>query len=215
VQARTQLWGVHEAVDVDGGFVYDVVPSSAQSFADEMSKKLGIDVLVADSPSTLEHCNIICTATTSPSPVFDGNNVREGTHVNGIGSHTPTTRELDTALMKRSKLVVDSREACLAEAGDIITPIKEGAITEEHIHATLGEIICKQKKGRENEGEVTVFKSVGLAVQDAQLQDWSMIEQPKHALAERSRSRPNHKASFCFGLCSFLVLLEVFLLLGG
>lgn len=167
VQARTQLWGVREAVHVDRGFVFDIATASAKSFADEMSKKLGIDVLVADSPGTLERCDIICTATTSPSPVFDGNNVREGTHVNGIGSHTPTTRELDTALMKRSKLVVDSREACLAEAGDIIIPIKEGAIDERHIHATLGEVICRQKKGRENEEEVTVFKSVGLAVQDA------------------------------------------------
>ncbi|MFH0848240.1 MAG: ornithine cyclodeaminase family protein [archaeon] len=167
IQARTQLWALSEVRDIAKALTFDVVTSAAKTFVEDMSKRFGIDVEVADSPRQVEQCDIICTATTSTNPVLDGNRVLEGTHINGIGSHTPTTRELDTTLIKRSKLIVDSREACLTEAGDIIIPIKEGVIREGHIHATLGDIISGVKAGREKEEEVTVFKSVGLAVQDA------------------------------------------------
>ena len=93
--------------------------------------------------------------------------MKEGTHINGIGSHTPDARELDTEIIKRSVFVGDSREACFKEAGDIMIPLQEGAITEEHFYAELGEIITGKKNGRTDDKAITLFKSNGLAIQDA------------------------------------------------
>jgi len=99
--------------------------------------------------------------------LFEGSKLREGTHINGIGSHSPDTRELDTETIKRSLLIGDSLEACTKEAGDIMIPLKEGAITESHFYAELGEIITGKKQGRTDDKQITLFKSNGLAIQDA------------------------------------------------
>ncbi|MBW1764090.1 MAG: ornithine cyclodeaminase family protein, partial [Deltaproteobacteria bacterium] len=110
--------------------------------------------------------DIICTATSSPTPIFDGNKVKDGTHINGIGSHTPPTRELDSAIIKRSLFIADSYEACLSEAGDIMIPIAECEITEDHMHAELSDIVTGKKESRTSESQITLFKSNGLAIQD-------------------------------------------------
>ncbi|UCG62992.1 MAG: hypothetical protein JSV52_06850 [Candidatus Zixiibacteriota bacterium] len=115
----------------------------------------------------MKQADIVCAATSSPTPIFDGTKVREGTHINGIGSHTPGARELDTAIITRSTLVADSYEACLNEAGDIMIPIKEGAIDKSHMKAELGEIVTEKKPARSSDAEITIFKSNGLAIQDA------------------------------------------------
>jgi ornithine cyclodeaminase/alanine dehydrogenase-like protein (mu-crystallin family) len=132
-----------------------------------MSEKLGIPVEARDNSEDLLQADIICTATSSPVPIFDGSKVMEGTHINGIGSHTPNARELDTTIVKRSLLIADSREGCLSEAGDIMIPIQEGTLTEDHIYAELGEIITRKKLGRSDMKQITLFKSNGLAIQDA------------------------------------------------
>jgi ornithine cyclodeaminase/alanine dehydrogenase len=167
VQARMQLWAVAEARDISKAYVYDINAEAAAKFAMEMSAKLKIDVIRADSPQEILAADVICAATSSPTPIFDGRKIREGTHINGIGSHTPTARELDSEIIARSKLVADSREACLKEAGDIMIPIAEGIITKDHISCELGEIINGVKAGRTNDKEITLFKSNGLAIQDA------------------------------------------------
>jgi ornithine cyclodeaminase len=86
--------------------------------------------------------------------------------VNGIGSHAPAMRELDNTTIKRSRVIVDLRSAALAEAGDLMIPIKEGAITADHISGELGEVILGKVPGRRSSDEITMFKSVGLAIQD-------------------------------------------------
>jgi ornithine cyclodeaminase/alanine dehydrogenase-like protein (mu-crystallin family) len=86
--------------------------------------------------------------------------------VNAIGSHAPAARELDTATVVRSRVFPDYVEACLAEAGDLLIPLKEGAIGRDHLRASLGEVIAGLKPGRERDDEITLFKSVGLAIQD-------------------------------------------------
>jgi ornithine cyclodeaminase/alanine dehydrogenase-like protein (mu-crystallin family) len=88
-------------------------------------------------------------------------------HVNGVGSHTPDTRELDTKTVVRSIIVCDSVEACLIEAGDLLIPIKEGALKESDIHGGLADVITGRVPGRESDEEITLYKSVGLAFQDA------------------------------------------------
>jgi alanine dehydrogenase len=167
VQAKMQLWAVSEARKLSKVLVYDTSSDAMNKFAAEMKGKLKIDIAAASSPDEALEADIICTASSSPTPVFDGKYVKEGTHINGIGSHTPGARELDTEIIKRSKFIGDSKTACFSEAGDIMIPLKEGAIDESHFHAELGEVITGRKPGRETEKEITLFKSNGLAIQDA------------------------------------------------
>ena len=166
VQAKMQLWAVAVARKLSKAMVYDISSEAADRFVAEMSAKLGMEVVKVGSAEELLAADIICTATSSPTPLFDGKKVREGTHINGIGSHTPNARELDTTTVKRSKFVADSTEACLKEAGDLMIPIEEGALDESHIHADLGEIVLGTKPGRTGDDEITLFKSNGLAIQD-------------------------------------------------
>jgi ornithine cyclodeaminase/alanine dehydrogenase len=167
VQAKMQLWAVTEAREISRAYVYDISAEAVGKFITEMSVKLDLGITRVDSPDKiLRNCDIICTATSSATPLFDGDKVREGTHINAIGSHTPGARELDTSIIKRSKLVADSYEACLQEAGDIMIPIQEGAIDKSHMYAELGEIVTGKKPARQNDAEITLFKSNGLAIQD-------------------------------------------------
>jgi ornithine cyclodeaminase/alanine dehydrogenase len=168
VQGKTQLWAMATARDLSRAYVYDVSADALSAFIPEMSAKLGFEILPADSPAQmLAVADIVCAASSSSVPLFDGSLVRPGTHINGIGSHSPGARELDTAIIQRSKVVVDSVEACLKEAGDIMIPLQEGAISKEHIQTELGEVVLGRKAARTSAQEITLFKSVGLAIQDA------------------------------------------------
>jgi ornithine cyclodeaminase/alanine dehydrogenase len=167
VQARMQLLAVAEVRRLSRAWVYDPDAGAAAAFAREMSQRLGLEVAAAADPGEAARADILCTATTSPRPVFAAREVREGAHVNAVGSHTPEARELEGELIRRARLVGDSREACLRESGDIILPLREGLIGEEHFQAELGEIVIGRKPGRLSEREITVFKSNGLAIQDA------------------------------------------------
>ncbi|MEW6411272.1 MAG: ornithine cyclodeaminase family protein [Candidatus Zixiibacteriota bacterium] len=168
VQAGAQLWAMSAVRPLSRALVYDKVEKAVDNFIKTWSEKLNLDIAKADSADhLLEQADIICAATSSPTPIFDGSKVREGTHINGIGSHTPNARELDTAIIKRSMLVADSYEACLSEAGDIMIPIQEGAIDKSHMKAELGEIVTGKKYGRRDDKQITIFKSNGLAIQDA------------------------------------------------
>ncbi len=167
VQAKMQLWAVATVRKLNKAYIYDISDDAVKSFIAEMSSKLNIEIEKIDSPDDmLAKSDIICTATSSATPIFNGNKVKAGTHINGIGSHTPNARELDTAIVKKSKFIADSYEACLKEAGDIMIPIDEGAIDKSHMFADLGEIITGKKPARENNDEITLFKSNGLAIQD-------------------------------------------------
>lgn len=167
VQAECQLWAVAEARDISRALVYDISDEAVTAFIGKMGGRLNLEIARADSPDQIvNESDIICTATSSPTPIFDGTKVKDGTHINGIGSHTPAARELDTAIIKRSTLIADSYEACLSEAGDIMIPIDEGAIDKSHMKAELGEVITGKKPARANDTEITLFKSNGLAIQD-------------------------------------------------
>jgi alanine dehydrogenase len=166
VQARMQLRAVAVARQLKRAVVYDLYPETIQGFIEALAD-LDLEIISADSPeSLLMQSDIVCTASSSSTPLFDGNLVRPGTHINGIGSHTPNARELDTAIVQRSKFIADSAEACLSEAGDLMIPIQEGAITAEHIYAELGDVVLGLKPARESDDEITLFKSNGLAIQD-------------------------------------------------
>lgn len=167
VQAKMQLWAVAEARKLSKALIYDISDEAVENFIHEMEPKLNLEIIKVNNPNDILEASIICTATSSPTPIFDGKLVKEGTHINGIGSHTPTTRELDAEIIRRSKFIGDSYEACFKEAGDIIIPLNDGIITESHFYAELGEIITGKKEGRTSDSEITIFKSNGLAIQDA------------------------------------------------
>ena len=167
VQAQMQLVAMCEVRDISKAIVYDLSDDSVNTFIKDLSKKLGIEIIQAKSTDDVLQADIICTATSSPTPIFDGTYIKNGTHINGIGSHTPNARELDTEIIKRSKFIGDSKEACLKEAGDFIIPLNDGDIDESHFYADLGEIVAGDKQARKNTSEITIFKSNGLAIQDA------------------------------------------------
>ena len=110
--------------------------------------------------------DVLVTATTSKTPVFDGRVVEEGTHVIAIGAYRPDARELDSLLVAGSSVFVDSRDAALEEAGDLLIPMAEGLVSKGSIRAELSELVTGSEKGRGSASEVTIFKSVGLAFED-------------------------------------------------
>ncbi|MEZ4727493.1 MAG: ornithine cyclodeaminase family protein [Caldilineaceae bacterium] len=137
-------------------------------FCRRMSTELGIEVhATRNTKDAVAQADIICTATNSQTPLFSGEWVRPGTHINAVGAYTRTMRELDTATIQRSRVFVDHHPAAQAEAGDLLLPIAEGVLTYEHVAGTLGEVITGAVTGRTHGEESTVFKSVGLAMQDA------------------------------------------------
>jgi ornithine cyclodeaminase/alanine dehydrogenase-like protein (mu-crystallin family) len=165
-QGRSQLEAVAAVRKIQRAYIINRGREKAAIFAAEMQSQLGLEVIVAESKHILEETDIICTATTSANPVFSDGNLKPGVHINAIGSYKPSTSEIPAATIVRAKVVVDSFQSCIAEAGDLILPIEQGLIGREHIYAELGEIAAGNKKGRASEGEITVFKSVGNAVQD-------------------------------------------------
>jgi alanine dehydrogenase len=170
VQGRSQLEAVCAVRPIEEVKVFDPDQEAARRLVEETAGRGPVPhrILIVTSPTeAVLDADVVVTATTSQQPVFDGADVGPGTHVNAIGAYTPETRELDEELVRRAKIVVDTREGCLAEAGDLIMPLRAGLISEADIHAELGEIIRGLKPGRENESEITLFKSVGTAVQDA------------------------------------------------
>lgn len=149
-------------------WVFDISPEASQSFAREMAQKTAATIQVARNPSeAVANADIICTATNSAHPVFNDRDIRPGTHINAVGVYKPHMQEVPADTVKRARIVVDSRQASMEEAGDLLLPIKQGIITQEHIYAELGEVVAGTKPGRTSEEEITLFKSVGIAVQDA------------------------------------------------
>lgn len=121
---------------------------------------------MATAGEAVKDADIVCTTTAASEPVLFGDWLAPGTHINAVGSSVPFARELDTAAMVRSRLFVDRRESTVHEAGDFLIPMEEGAISEDHIQGEIPEILLGQIPGRESPEEITLFKSLGLAIED-------------------------------------------------
>ncbi len=167
VMAKWQLAAVSAVRPIESVAVYDQAPGRADAFAGEMGPRLSKKIVAVDHPrKAIEGRDVVVVATSATEPVFEGAWLEPGQHVNAIGSHAPSHRELDTAAIVRARVFPDHPEACLAEAGDLLIPINEGAIGRDHLQAGLGEVIAGLKPGRQRDDEITLFKSVGLAIQD-------------------------------------------------
>ena len=169
IQARKQVSGVYWGLNqnLEKCKVFDLKKDIAKEFKKELERELGIDIEIVDSgDNLLENTDILVAATTSTTPLFEGDKVSEGVHISSIGAHAANIRELDSTIIKRASILVGGlKEACLAEAGDYIIPIREGVISEDDI-ISIGEIITGNVIGRKSESDITIFKSVGISAQD-------------------------------------------------
>ena len=167
VQATTHLAAMLVARKIERVRVWSRNHQSAKAFAERESRRHGISIVaVEDGRESVKGADIICTTTSSPAPVLHGDWLSPGAHINAVGSSVAFTRELDTAAMVKSRLFVDRRESTVNEAGDFLIPKKEGAISDDHIKGEVGEVLLGNVKGRESDDEITLFKSLGLAVED-------------------------------------------------
>ena len=169
-QAESQLQAVCAVRKIKSFKAYSPNQEHCRKFCDKMAETLSIEAVAADTPEeVVKGADIVITATTSREPVFEGRWLDEGVHVNAIGANFPAHREIDDETVRRAKIVVDDYEQAFLEAGDIIIPMKNGVISENQIHAELGEIVVGKKIGRSNYEEITVFKSLGIAIEDVAL----------------------------------------------
>jgi ornithine cyclodeaminase/alanine dehydrogenase-like protein (mu-crystallin family) len=169
VQARAQLEAVCAVRPIKEVRIIGRTPARVEAFANELADRPDAPQVFtpASRQEAVAGADLIIAATTSETPVFAGNDLAPGTHVTGVGSFAPHMQEVDEVTIQRAKIVVDSLQACLAEAGDLIIPLKKNFITKMDIHGELGEIVNGTIPGREFDDEITFFKSVGVAVQDA------------------------------------------------
>jgi ornithine cyclodeaminase/alanine dehydrogenase-like protein (mu-crystallin family) len=167
VQARSHLRAISAARPLTGIRVAGRDEARARRFADEMRAHTAVPVLACGSVAeAVDGAGIVVTATSSAEPVLRREWLAPGAHVNAVGACVPQARELDTATMAAAALFADSRESVLAESGDFRLAEAEGAIGPEHVRAEIGEVLTGRAPGRAGDDEVTVFESLGLAVED-------------------------------------------------
>jgi ornithine cyclodeaminase len=166
-QAGTHLEAMRAVRDIRRVRVWSRTGERADRLAAEASERHHVEVQACRSArEAVEGADLICTVTSAREPVLLGDWVANGTHVNAIGFSGPTGRELDTGLVRRARVFVDSRESARSEPGDLLIPIREGAIDESHVLGEIGEVVLGKIEGRTSNEDVTLFESVGLAIED-------------------------------------------------
>lgn len=140
--------------------------SDLSDFCARIKAEQGIEVEQVTAESCACDADVICTCTTASGPLFDGRWLRPGSHLNLVGAFQPHTREVDDETVRRARVVVDTYDGALAEAGDLLIPINNGTVGREHILADLHEIASGKKRGRNSRDDITLFKSVGCALED-------------------------------------------------
>jgi ornithine cyclodeaminase/alanine dehydrogenase-like protein (mu-crystallin family) len=166
-QARSHLHAMHLVRPLERVRVWSRTRERAVGFAEQASARHGIEVEVRPTVrEAVDGADLICTTTSSPQPILLGEWLAPGAHVNAIGAVGPTNRELDTDAIARSRLYVDRRESASNEAGEFVQAQAEGAIGQDHIVGEIGEILAGIASGRRSHDEITVFRGVGLAIED-------------------------------------------------
>jgi ornithine cyclodeaminase len=167
VQARTQLEAVSCVRTLRRASVYDLDRAAADRFAAEMTDRLGLPVASVDTPSkNVSEADVICTATSASQPILKDAELPAGVHINAVGTFRLNTAEIPAATVCRARVVVDHLESALEEAGDLVQPLRKGLISQEHFSTELGKVVLKESPGRNSADEITLFKSVGVAIQD-------------------------------------------------
>ena len=170
-QAPTQLEAMLAARKLEEVRVYDMNPERTKAFAEQMQEELRAYgtriVAAASSDEAIDDADLIITVTPSSKPVFDGTKVKQGATISCVGAYQHHMQEMDPAILPRaSKIYFDSRDAGLSESGDILIPLEQGIITEDDFTGDLGDVLLGKVVGRENDNEIIVFETVGVAAQD-------------------------------------------------
>lgn len=166
--ARAQVWAVACVRDIRKLVLYSVDPPEVRkAFRESLGDIVKGEVVLAEDPAAaVAQADIVTLITSAKTPVVDGRWFKPGTHINGIGSHAAKLRELDTLTVRRAKVVCDHVDACKAEAGDLIIPAEAGEWSWDQVHGSLGDLVAGKIAARQNGTDITLFKSVGLAIQD-------------------------------------------------
>jgi ornithine cyclodeaminase/alanine dehydrogenase-like protein (mu-crystallin family) len=165
-QARAHFHALRHVRNFQHFLISGSDPGRTREFAQELAREVSAPVESVYSRACASESDVLCTCTTSPTPLFDGHLLRPGTHLNLVGSFQPHTREVDDATVQRSRIVVDTFEGALAEAGDLLIPLNKGLINRHHILADLHQLVSRKKIVRTRSDEITLFKSVGCALED-------------------------------------------------
>ena len=166
VQAQSHIGAMIEVAEVKRVMIVSRSADRARVLADRVSDVHGLSCEVVSAEQAVAAANLICTCTSSGTPLFEGALLNEGTHINAVGAFTPSTRELDSETIRRARVIIDAESSAGREAGEILIPLSEGAIGKAHVKGTLSDVVSGKVSGRESVSEITVFKSCGLAIED-------------------------------------------------
>ena len=173
VQAKSQVEAILAMKNLEKILVFSRTKESAKLFCNLIYDTFGIKASTGNTDS-LKEADVICTATPSKKPLFDHGDLNPGVHINAIGSFKPHMQEIPVETVINSKVIVDKKETCTVEAGDLIIPVEEGIWSFDLVHGELGQVISGEVSGRDSEDEITLFKSVGNAIQDLALANMIM-----------------------------------------
>jgi ornithine cyclodeaminase len=167
VQARTHVQAMLAVREFESVCIWSRRTEHARLLADEFETddRAAFEV-AATSDDAVRDADVICTVTAAREPVLHGAALQPGAHLNAVGASLPTTRELDTDAVRSARIFVDRRESALNEAGDLLIPMKAGDLEASAIVAEIGELLIGSKPGRRSDTEITLFKSLGLAIED-------------------------------------------------
>lgn len=173
VQARAHIRALTQIRRIAKIKVYDILEASARELQATLQEEIGARIDVVESArAAILDSDLLVTVTTAKEPIVKADWLKPGVHINAVGSHRPDLREIDGATLAGAKIVVDSREAIMAECGDILLAIQEKAITADSVHAEIGEVLAGKKSGRSRPDEKTIYKAVGIAIQDVATAHW-------------------------------------------
>ena len=166
-QARSHMTAMNAVRQIKRVTIWDYYPEAAEKLALEVQETYHINASVCSTVrDAVRDADIICTVSLCKEPILDALCVKPGVHINAVGAFSPTTREIASDLVVRSKLYGDGRDSMLRECGEFLIPKSEGLIDESHIRGMLGDILLGNCPGRENDSEITLFDALGLAVED-------------------------------------------------
>jgi alanine dehydrogenase len=188
-EARAHLHVLRHVRNFERALVCGRDTARSRHFAEQMEHELGMKVEAVYSRTCANESDVLCTCTTATTPLFDGKMLRKGAHINAIGSFRPTTREVDDYTVRHSRIVVDTYDGCLAEAGDLLIPLKAGVIKRENLIADLHELTAGKKNVRTSPNDITLFKSVGNALED--LVAAELLENAALSLDSKASSTPS------------------------
>jgi len=166
MQAETQLLAISEVLPkIEEVKVFDQYRDASRRYAKQMGAKLNINIHPVETIEAATEADIIVTTTPSTRPVVKREYIRPGTHINAIGADAKGKQELEVEVLRDAKIITDDI-AQASHSGEINVPLAEGLIKLVHIYGTLGDVVANIKKGRENDEEITIFDSTGLAIED-------------------------------------------------